>query len=171
MTAATQGAADSDPPKPMNKPMSGREPLLTVTSWSRAIRYRPSLSHRGALVCALVLTAPLKRCMVLPMHRRREIQSLEMHRRIAAMMKGDPSRVLGKAMANLQAWLARHQGSALEPVFKEWQELLTCLSISEIAAFIVGEDDRAIRMRQSSPFAGVLSPQEVWAIKRSHEAA
>lgn len=105
------------------------------------------------------------------MHRRRELQSLEMHRRIAAMMERDPGRVLGKAMANLNVWLARHQGSALEPVFKEWQDLLTGLSPSEIAAFVVAEDERAVRMRQSSPFAGVLSPREVWAIKRSHEAA
>jgi len=105
------------------------------------------------------------------MHHRREVQSLEMHRRIAAMMERDPTPVLGKAMANLQAWLARHQGSALEPVFKEWQDLLTRLSPSEVAAFIIAEDERAGRMRQSSPFAGVLSPREVWAIKRSHDAA
>ena len=87
------------------------------------------------------------------------------------MMECDSSRVLGKAMANLSAWLERHQDSALEPVFKEWQDLLTDLSPSEIFAFIISEDERAVRMRQSSPFAGVLSPQEVWAIKRSHEAA
>ena len=109
--------------------------------------------------------------MVLPMHRRREIQSLEMHRRIAAMMESDSGWVLSKAMANLSGWLARHQGSALEPVFKEWQELLTSMSPAEIAEFIVAEGERAVRMRQSSPFAGVLSPQEVWAIKRSHETA
>jgi len=122
------------------------------------------MSRFGSL--ATVLTATSGRCKVLSMHRRREIQSLEMHRRIAAMMAHDPSRVLGKAMANLHAWMERHQGSALEAVFREWQDLLAHSSPSEMAAFLVADDKRAVRMRQSSPFAGVLSPQEVWAIKK-----
>ena len=106
------------------------------------------------------------------MHRRREIQSLEMHRRIAARLNHDPSGVIRKAMLNLHGWLKHQQGSALELVFKEWLEILNLLSPSEIADFIVSDSERAVRMRQSSPFAGVLSPSEVWAIKRgSHEAA
>ncbi len=105
------------------------------------------------------------------MHHRRELQSLEMHRRIAERIERDPEAVLGKARANLAAWLARHQGSALEPVFREWMELITNTSPSGIAAFIVSDDERATRMRQSSPFAGVLTPREIWAIKRGHEAA
>jgi hypothetical protein len=28
-----------------------------------------------------------------------------------------------------------------------------------------------VRMRQSSPFAGVLSPREVWEIKKHHATA
>lgn len=110
--------------------------------------------------------------MVSPMHHRRELQSIEMHRRIAAMMDRDPSGVIRKAVRNIHGWLEHQQGSAMEVVFREWLELLVHLSPSEIADFIVSDSERAVRMRQSSPFAGVLSPREVWAIKRnSHEAA
>jgi len=104
------------------------------------------------------------------MHHRREIQSLAMHRRIADLMKRDPEAVIGKALRNLHAWMARQQGTA-PAVFQEWLDLLNRMSPLEIAVFIVSESEEAVRMRQSSPFAGVLSPREVWDIKRSHEAA
>lgn len=94
-----------------------------------------------------------------------------MHRRIAARLERDPDAVLAKAFANLDAWQERHRGSALEPVFLEWRNLLGALNPAEIGALITAEDQRAIRLRQSSPFAGVLTPKEVWAIKKDHEAA
>lgn len=106
------------------------------------------------------------------MHHRREIQSLEIHRRIALLIDGDPGRVIGKAVENLHRWLERHSGSALETVFKEWLNLLETLSPTEVADFIISGSERAVRMRQSSPFAGVLSPRELWSIKRGdYEAA
>ncbi len=105
------------------------------------------------------------------MHHLREAQSLAMHRRIAALIESDPESVLGKARSNLDGWLQRHQGSATEVVFREWLDVMSRMSPSEIATFIVSGSEQAIRMRQSSPFAGVLTPREVWAIKRGHEAA
>lgn len=105
------------------------------------------------------------------MHRHRETQSLAMHRRIAELLKRDPEAVIGKAVRNLHAWMARQQDSPGVAAFREWLELLDRMTPLEIAEFIVSESEQAVRMRQSSPFAGVLTPQEVWAIKRSHEAA
>jgi hypothetical protein len=104
------------------------------------------------------------------MHRIREIQSLQMHRRVAAMLEQDPDAVIGKALCNLRAWMERQEDS--QPgVFQEWLDLLNHTPPREIAGFIVSDSEKAAAMRQSSPFAGVLSPKEVWAIKRSHEAA
>ncbi len=105
------------------------------------------------------------------MHHLREIQSLQMHRRIAAMMERDSDAVIGKALRNLHTWMARREGAAMQAALQEWLELLERLSPEEVASFIGSESERATRMRQSSPFAGVLTPQEVWAIKRGHEAA
>ena len=104
------------------------------------------------------------------MHRLREIQSLQMHRRIAALMEHSPDAVIRKALCNLHAWIERQKDSP-PGVFQEWLDMLNHMPPREIAGFIVSDNEEAARMRQSSPFAGVLSPQEVWAIKRSHEAA
>jgi hypothetical protein len=105
------------------------------------------------------------------MHARREQQSLEMHRRIAGRLRSDPGAVLGKAFANLGSWSRQHAGGASEVVLSEWKTLLETSSVSEIAEFLVSDDERAVRMRQSSPFAGVLAPREVWEIKKQHATA
>jgi len=105
------------------------------------------------------------------MHDIREIQSLAMHRMIAARMLDDPDAVIGKALSNLKRWMEKRDGREVLAAMEEWENILRSNSIEEIATFIVSESQHAERMRQSSPFAGVLSPQEVWAIKRNHEAA
>ncbi len=94
-----------------------------------------------------------------------------MHRRIAALLAADPQRVLAKALDNLDRWSLRRNDAASQAIFVEWRELLTSSKPSEIATFLTSPDERALRMRQSSPFAGVLPPREIWAIKRDHEAA
>lgn len=105
------------------------------------------------------------------MHSRREFQSLAIHRRIAGLLAERPRLVIDKAKANLASWLQIHQGTALETIYREWASLLDTLSSSEIAELIVAEDERATRLRQSSPFVGILTPAEIWSIKRNHAAA
>ena len=105
------------------------------------------------------------------MHHLRETQSLQMHRRIAELMERNPESVIGKALRNLQTWMQQREGTASQGALQEWLDLLERLSPVEVASFIVSESERANRMRQSSPFAGVLTPREVWAIKRGDEAA
>ena len=87
------------------------------------------------------------------------------------MIQRDPEAVIGKAFRNLNSWMARREGAATQAALREWFELLEKLAPEEVASFIVSENECAARMRQNSPFAGVLTPQEVWAIKRGNEAA
>ena len=105
------------------------------------------------------------------MHARREIQSLEIHRRIAALLMTGPELVIGKALSNLDSWLASRNPSTPGSAYQEWRTLLHTRTPEEIASLIVSHDEDAVRLRQSSPFAGILSPQEIWSIKRSHAAA
>lgn len=81
--------------------------------------------------------------------------------------------VLEKARANLQRWLSGREEDSLAAVYREWQSLLGSLTVAQVSELLVAEDERSMRLRQSSPFAGVLSPQEIWEIKRScrHAAA
>ena len=106
-------------------------------------------------------------------HHRREQESLEIHRRIVRRLDDEAAPVMEKARANLHRWLSGRGEDSLAAAYREWESLLETLTVAQVSALLVAEDERSARLRQSSPFAGVLSPQEVWEIKRScrHAAA
>jgi hypothetical protein len=60
----------------------------------------------------------------------------------------------------------KRDGRQVRPVFQEWHRILTRLSRAEIADFLQSETPMARRLRQSSPFAGVLSDSERKAIRQ-----
>ena len=64
-------------------------------------------------------------------------------------------RILVRARTNLRRWMARG-GKHVRPVFAEWQRLLECLTANELADFLVSDTPLARRLRQSSPFLGLL---------------
>jgi hypothetical protein len=105
------------------------------------------------------------------MHRIREMQSLAMHRRIAVLLAERPDVVIGKALGNLARWMEGLPVAEVPTVYLEWKEMLSVKNPNEIAMILISEDEDAVRLRQSSPFAGVLDAREVWRIKRTHEAA
>jgi hypothetical protein len=105
------------------------------------------------------------------MHRVRELESLEIHRQVAALMDRAPMQVIGKARETLQRWMSRSNAAAGNPAYTEWLSILDLEKPQDIATLITTDDPRATRLRQSSPFAGVLSPREVWAIKRGSRHA
>ncbi len=90
-------------------------------------------------------------------------------RLIAARLRRD-GRVLKVARVNLQRWMAR-DGRKVRASFLEWHRILTRLSRGEIADFLRSDTPLARRLRQSSPFAGVLSEAERRAIAQQHEKA
>ena len=97
-------------------------------------------------------------------HRLLEVRSLAMHAVIARKIERDPA-LLAIAHRNVERWSARWKESA--PAWlEEWRELLS-RPWQEVAALITESGERASRLRQSSPFAGVLSNEERWRI---HEA-
>lgn len=90
-------------------------------------------------------------------HRLLDARSLALHCLIARRISADP-KLLGIARDNLRRW--RRQQTATPPRYlQEWAEILA-QPWPAIAAFITSFSDRAIRLRQSSPFAGVLSTEE-----------
>jgi hypothetical protein len=100
-------------------------------------------------------------------HRLLEIRSLAMHALIARKIERDPA-LLEIARRNVERWCARWKENP--PAWlEEWRELLSH-SWQSIAALITGSDERATRLRQSSPFAGVLSNEERWRIHDAFRA-
>ena len=75
------------------------------------------------------------------------------HQIAAKLLVND--RLLRLARQNLERWIAR-DGQKVRAVFQEWRLILTRLSRSEIATFLRSDTPMARRLRQSSPFAGLL---------------
>lgn len=89
-------------------------------------------------------------------HRVAEARSLALHVAIARKIDRDPT-LLELPKRNLARWRARRDSP---PAWiGEWQALLR-RPWPEIAALITELSERAARLRQSSPFPGVLTQAE-----------
>jgi hypothetical protein len=97
-------------------------------------------------------------------HEIQDAISLALARSVAARLRESPA-LLEVARANLSRWSRQNSGSpSLLRCYAEWQGLLG-RSIDEICDLLCAETDDAQRLRQNSPFAGILSPAQVWEIK------
>jgi hypothetical protein len=80
-----------------------------------------------------------------------------MHCLIARKISRDP-RLLGVARRNLARWIrARKDGPP--GVYLEWQRILA-QPWTEVAALLTELSENATRLRQSSPFTGILTAAE-----------
>ena len=101
------------------------------------------------------------------MDRQRLIEQriLARHRLIAERLQADPERVLGHTRANLERWARSYSEDRLPGWLREWRTLLE-RPLPEILAILVSDSENTRRLRSSSPFAGIVSPRERWAIHR-----
>jgi hypothetical protein len=91
-------------------------------------------------------------------------RSLALHQAVAAKIEAHPE-LLERARANLTRWIGRAPRGAL----LEWQHLLERTSIGDLVTLLRSDSETAARLRQSSPFAGLLTPDERQAILRRHD--
>jgi hypothetical protein len=90
-------------------------------------------------------------------HQRLDARSLAMHCLVARKIRANPA-LITQARSTLARWRAQ----AAEPVpsyFLEWGRILEGGS-EEIAAFLASMCEDASRLRQSSPFTNLLTPEE-----------
>ena len=95
-------------------------------------------------------------------------RSLALDQQVAAKLRADPS-LLGRARATLDRWLAQ-RASAPPAVLREWQEILSRWPFERILDLLASSDEHTRRLRQSSPFCGILSPEERLAILKDYES-
>lgn len=95
-------------------------------------------------------------------HRLGEERSVAYHGAIAEKMLRQPE-VLEAARQRVAGWL--EAGEPAPFYARKWAEILA-RDLSQVAAFLTERSELAIELRQSSPFAGALSPQERWKIFR-----
>ena len=103
---------------------------------------------------------------VLKDHRLIDERSLAFDRLVAEKIASDPG-VLDHARANLERWLLTCS-PRLRPTLLEWQELLNAQP-ERLRDTLLSTDEHAIQLRQSSPFAGVLTPSDRARILREFQ--
>jgi hypothetical protein len=144
-------------PKSRSRPARGRpasDNAFTPAERMRAMRER----KKAAGMKPVLSWIPVKSSpSVYSSHRLLDIRSLAMHAVIAAKIERD-NEVLSVARRNLERWGTRWKESP--PAWlAEWRKILR-RPWKEIASIITETSENATRLRQSSPFAGVLTPFE-----------
>ncbi|MPZ30795.1 MAG: AbrB/MazE/SpoVT family DNA-binding domain-containing protein [Rhodospirillales bacterium] len=128
-------------PKPILKAWGvGEGDQLEVTARGIRPAARPGLSHQAL--------AELKRSIALAVVRRFTLNEIR-----------------AQILANLHRW--RRQGAWVS-AYDEWQGIAERRDDGELLAAMLSRDDEATRLRQSMPFVGLLSQEEV---RRLHEEA
>lgn len=98
--------------------------------------------------------------------------ALAYHRAVAVRLRAAPESVVGLARENLARWLASDAfDSGTAASLREWLSILDGSTTEELLALITAETDEGQRLRQSSPFAGVLTEEERQEIMDACERA
>ena len=135
------------------RPATGR----ALTAAERMHRYRARQRAAGLRpVTRMEARVPAVSAGALK-HRVIEARSLAMHCLAAQKVARNPA-LLKDVRRTLDAWRARY-GTEVPRALVEWKAVLD-RPWPEIAAFITDPGERATRLRQSTPFAGVLSAGE-----------
>ena len=100
-------------------------------------------------------------------HQLIEEKSIWLHRAVADKLRQDAA-LLMKARERVAGWLA---DASVHPHYaKAWQGILA-LSPEEISKRLSDPDETMRALRQCSPFAGALTPQERWSVLRRFREA
>jgi hypothetical protein len=91
-------------------------------------------------------------------HSLHDARSLAMHCVIAQKLAREP-RLLTIAKQNIAAWRKRSKARQAPAYLSEWVQILN-YPMPQLLAFITAMTEEATRLRQSSPFAGILDPSE-----------
>ena len=96
---------------------------------------------------------------------------LAQHKLIAKKLREHPEPIIALARRNLQRYIARRPAPATY-LWREWRTILEQNSVDQIIAAMTAKTQKATELRQASPFAGALSPEEIArTIQREKERA
>jgi len=97
-------------------------------------------------------------------HSRLDERSLALHQLVAEKVQASPA-LLDKARENVRRW--QEASGSVSPALAEWAQILASPT-SRVVALLTERSERAIRLRQSSPFAGILTGDERRAVYESY---
>ena len=97
-----------------------------------------------------------------------------MHRVIARRIRKSPA-LLDIPRDNLKRWMKMdlEQAGRVSALWLEWDRILRTRSVEEILEILESDDPKFERLQHGSPFAGILSQEEVMSFhkkkKREHQ--
>ena len=94
-------------------------------------------------------------------HHQLEQRGLALARAIVEKLDLDPGPGLSRAQQNCSRWLTQRPNEYLQ----QWSVILQ-QDWSQIRLLLLSESPEATQLRQNSPFAGILTPQERWKVYR-----
>jgi hypothetical protein len=100
-------------------------------------------------------------------HEQMDQRSLALGCAVADKLERQPE-LLESARRNLERWIAAGGQTPLR-AHTEWRDLLDRLPPPALLELLRSDTEEARRLRQSSPFAGLLAPAERWRILREYE--
>lgn len=98
-------------------------------------------------------------------HARIDARLLALHEAVRARFLSNPAMVRRLAVDNLARW--KQRGVSCRG-YREWERILATASDGELAELLIAEGENADFLRQSTPFAGVLSEHDRTAIFRRY---
>jgi antitoxin component of MazEF toxin-antitoxin module len=87
-----------------------------------------------------------------------ELDELRRSLALAIVRRFTPREIRAQILANLHRW--RHQDVWVS-AFDEWRDIAESGDDGALFAAMLGRDEDAVRLRQSAPYAGLLSQEEV----------
>lgn len=88
----------------------------------------------------------------------RELDDLRLNLALTVVRKHTAREIRAQILANLHRW--KQQG-VWGRAYEEWREIASDSDDGRLFAAMLGRDEEAVRMRQSSPFVGLLPKDEV----------
>jgi hypothetical protein len=107
-------------------------------------------------------------CAEMRSHEWIDQRSLALDRAVAEKIRAEPV-LVDRARRTLAHWLEQRQPSVAAALL-EWDEILAHWPLPRILDLLVSAEENPRRLRQSSPFCGILSPEERLAILKDYES-
>jgi hypothetical protein len=104
-------------------------------------------------------------------HRKIEERSLALHRAIARRVRQDPKHLEAVRKRLADDVRSGKYSSSVVAAMEEWLEILNRSSRAEVLKLLVDKSEEAKRLRQSSPFVGILNQEERLRIFRRYESS
>jgi hypothetical protein len=109
-----------------------------------------------------------KSWMIARTHEWIDQRSLAFDVAIANMIRAQPD-LVHRAQVTLDRWIEQCQPT-VPPVLLQWREILDCWPLEKILHLLESSEEEPRRLRQSSPFCGILPREARLAILKEYES-